>query len=121
MRPTRSRHPGLVLAVVLLAAGWLAVGAVAVRRPVPLDRAGGGVSKATWPDMRVNVCTAPRDELTLLPGVGPVLAARIVEDRQARGPYAGLGQLQRVHGIGPATVRRIGPFAVADPAGRENQ
>ncbi len=46
-------------------------------------------------------------DLERLPGIGPVLAARIVADRERRGPYRSLEALARVPGIGPATVVRI--------------
>jgi competence protein ComEA len=45
-----------------------------------------------------------------LPGIGPALAARIVADRTARGPFAGAAGLARVRGIGPKTVERLRPY-----------
>lgn len=45
--------------------------------------------------------TASAEDLTRLPGVGPSLAARIIEERERR-PFASLDDLQRVRGIGPA-------------------
>jgi len=51
--------------------------------------------------------TAPPDSLQLLPGIGPVLAARIAADRNARGPFTTWTELDRVRGIGPATIRRL--------------
>jgi competence protein ComEA len=53
------------------------------------------------------ISTAPADSLDLLPGIGPVLAARIVADRAARGPFTSWTELDRVRGIGPATVARL--------------
>jgi competence protein ComEA len=44
-----------------------------------------------------------------LPGIGPVLAGRIVEDRTANGPYRQAADLLRVKGIGPATLARLRP------------
>jgi len=41
-----------------------------------------------------------------LPGVGPALAARIVEERK-EGLFQGIEDLVRVHGIGIATVERL--------------
>ena len=47
-----------------------------------------------------------------LPGVGPALAARIVEERK-EGLFQGIEDLVRVHGIGIATVERLRGRAVA--------
>lgn len=63
---------------------------------------------------RINLNTASRAELDLLPGIGPALADRIVGDREARGPFASIDDLQRVGGIGPRTVERLRELARAD-------
>ena len=44
-----------------------------------------------------------------LEGVGPALASRIIADRQVHGPFVTIDDLQRVPGIGPATLDRIRP------------
>lgn len=56
-----------------------------------------------------NVNTAPAVELAQLPGVGPATAARIVEHREAHGPFRSLEALLDVEGIGPATLDRMRP------------
>lgn len=53
--------------------------------------------------------TAELDVLTTLPGIGPALARRILDDRAANGPYLRAADLLRVKGIGPATLARIRP------------
>jgi competence protein ComEA len=54
--------------------------------------------------------------LDRLPGIGPVLAAAIVADRAARGPFASVEDLGRVRGIGPRTVERLaGRVVLGDP------
>lgn len=53
-------------------------------------------------------------ELSLLPGIGPVLAHRIVQNRQRLGRFASVQSLQRVHGIGPKTVTRAEMFCVVN-------
>ena len=63
---------------------------------------------------RININTAGADELQLLSGVGPVLAARIIEDRRANGPFASVDDLERVKGIGPRTVEKIRRLAIAE-------
>jgi len=49
---------------------------------------------------------APADSLDLLPGIGPVLAARIVEARRARGGFATWDQVDAVKGVGPTLIAR---------------
>jgi len=50
---------------------------------------------------------ATREELESLPGIGPALAARILESRAREGPYGSPEDLIRVSGIGPATLQRL--------------
>jgi competence protein ComEA len=49
---------------------------------------------------------APADSLDLLPGIGPVLAARIVEAREARGKFTSWNEVDAVKGIGPRLIAR---------------
>lgn len=53
----------------------------------------------------INTCS--RDSLTLLPGVGPVLAERIDEARRRQGGFASLDDLRTVKGIGPVLAARL--------------
>ncbi len=46
-------------------------------------------------------------EWELLPRIGPALARRIVLDRQENGDFRSVRDLERVPGIGPATVRQL--------------
>jgi competence ComEA-like helix-hairpin-helix protein len=45
---------------------------------------------------QININTATQEELEALPGVGPVIARRIIEGR----PYRSVDELDRVKGIG---------------------
>jgi len=56
------------------------------------------VNRAEWP------------ELIQLPGVGPVLAQRLVADREQRGEFLNVDELMRIRGIGPRTLERIRPY-----------
>ncbi len=59
----------------------------------------------------VNVNTATAQELDQnLPGIGPVLAGRIIAERK-NGLFATLDDLTRVSGIGPKRLERLRPFA----------
>ena len=55
----------------------------------------------------VNVNTATKEELCTLDGIGEVLAQRILEDREANGPYRSVEDLLRVKGIGEKTLEKI--------------
>lgn len=61
----------------------------------------------------LDVNRASADELRALPGVGPVLARRIVEHRRRHGPFPDVVSLQQVRGIGPRTVARLGGLVSA--------
>ncbi|MBI3332535.1 MAG: helix-hairpin-helix domain-containing protein [Candidatus Omnitrophica bacterium] len=55
--------------------------------------------------VRVNFADAA--ELAALPGIGPKLAQRIVEDRRRHGRYLTLADLKRVKGVTAKTLGRI--------------
>ena len=56
---------------------------------------------------RVDLDAADAAEIAALPGIGEVLAARIVADRRERGAFGRVESLARVHGIGPVMVERL--------------
>lgn len=56
---------------------------------------------------RLDLNRASREELQTLPGVGPVMAERILTLRQDLGRFRTLEELASVRGIGPATIERI--------------
>lgn len=58
----------------------------------------------TAPSHRVPINTATEPELERLPGIGPVIAQRLVEHRQLYGPYQRAEDLLNVEGIGPAKL-----------------
>ncbi|UCD25705.1 MAG: helix-hairpin-helix domain-containing protein [Gemmatimonadota bacterium] len=59
------------------------------------------------PDEKINIDRAPAEELARLPRIGPALAARIVADRAANGPFGSLAGLDRVAGVGPKLLDGI--------------
>lgn len=59
---------------------------------------------------KVNVNTADQAELETLPGIGPSLAARIIEHRDANGPFASIQDLLEVSGIGEKTLANLEPY-----------
>ncbi len=62
----------------------------------------------------LNINTASAAQLEALPGIGAVLAQRIVDDRRANGPYASVDDLERVRGIGPALLANLRPLVTVD-------
>ena len=76
--------------------------------PDPGPSPPGGVSGGSTPGGGVvNINTAGAAELEALPGIGPALAARIVEYRDGHGPFASVDDLTDVPGIGPAKLEAL--------------
>lgn len=73
--------------------------------PVPGAQALPGAAGA--PGGLVNVNTASATELEALPGIGEVIAQRIVDHRTANGPFASVEELLEVSGIGEAILGSI--------------
>lgn len=73
-----------------------------VEGAAPTVGSGAGASAGT-----VDVNAAGAAELETLPGIGPVLAERIVTWRTDRGPFATVDALQDVPGIGPAVLGQL--------------
>ena len=63
-------------------------------------------NKAEHPSHLINVNTASQKELESLPGVGPVIARRIIEAR----PYRTVEDLLRVRGLGAKRMEEIRPL-----------
>ena len=83
---------GLALVFALVASSGLAVAA----KPAPSGK--------------VNINTATAQQLTVLPGVGEKLAARIVDYRQKSGGFKNVSELMNVQGIGEKNLAKIQGF-----------
>ena len=118
------RRGALVLVVLLLLGAahdlWRAAGARshAPSDPSPAgDRTGtaeppgpaAAILRPAAAAPRLDLNRADARELDALPGVGPVLAERIVQQRGRFGPFRDLDELLVVRGVGPRLLERLRP------------
>jgi competence protein ComEA len=73
-------------------------GAGGTAASAPTAPGGGGPSAG---GRRLSLSQATPEQLDELDGIGPALAARIVEHRTARGGFRSVDELRQVEGIGP--------------------
>jgi len=92
---------GLALVFALVASSGLAVAAA---KPAPSGK--------------VNINTATAQQLTVLPGVGEKLAARIVDYRQKSGGFKNVSELMNVQGIGEKNLAKIQAFLTTGDAAK---
>ena len=65
-------------------------------------------------DGKVHINTATEVELELLPGVGPVLAGRLIAHRTEHGNFRTLADLDAVSGVGPAMLDNLSDLVSFD-------
>jgi len=63
----------------------------------------------------VDVNTATAEDLEALPGIGPVMARRWVQYRQAHGPFKTLDELREISGLGEQKLARLKPHIMVSP------
>ncbi|MFH0872226.1 MAG: helix-hairpin-helix domain-containing protein [bacterium] len=66
--------------------------------------------KKSPPSIPLDINKATQQELTHLPGIGPVLAERIVRYRGKRGGFTEISEIQEVSGIGEKRYERLKPW-----------
>ena len=85
----------------------VAVGVPGAASAVGVPGTGAASGAASAP---IDLNTATVQQLDALPGVGPVLAQRIVDWRTEHGRFESVDQLQEVSGIGPSRLADLRPL-----------
>ncbi|MEV5571445.1 ComEA family DNA-binding protein [Spirillospora sp. NPDC052269] len=78
--------------------------------PAPPGGTMPGSPSGTSPGAPLDLNTATAEQLDQLPGVGPVLARRIIDYRTQHGPFRSVDQLQEVPGIGARRLTDLKPL-----------
>lgn len=62
----------------------------------------------------INLNSAGISELTMLPGIGEVIAKRIIDFRTKNGPFTKLENLKNVKGIGTKTYEKLSKYIIIE-------
>lgn len=92
------------------------IGEATPAAPLPSDAAPPAPAASddtTGTGGKVNLNTATVEQLDALPGIGPAIAQRIVDYRQANGPFTAPEDIMNVKGIGQATYDKLKDLIVA--------
>lgn len=63
---------------------------------------------------KVNINTATADQIAVLPGIGPKLAAEVVKYRVNNGNFKVIDDLKKVSGVGDKKLEKIKNFVVTE-------
>ena len=68
---------------------------------------------------KLDLNRATAEELQSLPGIGPVLAQRVIEQRTVHGPFRDVDDLMNVKGIGKKRMDQLRPLVTVDLVKKE--
>ena len=78
-------------------------------------------AKKKPPAAPVNLNTATSEQLQLVPGIGPVTAAKILQMRKAYGPFKSVDDLRAIRGVGPKRLEKMRKYlTVSKPPPRRS-
>lgn len=121
----RAHHPALTRAPRWEETSGPPAGGRGAPAPMPgtevADRGGSLASPRPAASVPLDLNRAGLPELDALPGIGPVLAGRIVEHRARYGPFRSVDELLAVRGIGTRLLERLRPRVVIRAPARETR
>jgi competence protein ComEA len=98
----RSPRTVLAVAAMVLALGVSSAVAAGAGKPAPTGK--------------VNLNAATAAQLATLPGIGPKVAARIVEYRQKSGGFKSVQELMNVQGVGEKSFQKLQSYVTTGEA-----
>ncbi len=84
----------------------------------PWSRGIGG-AKAPFPGFPVDINSADAPAFMLLPGVGMKTAEAIIAEREKKGSFSALEDIQDVRGIGEEKFKALGGYIIIKKAGKK--
>ena len=92
--------------------GEVSAPAVASVAPSRSPRSAPQAAATATTQFPINLTTATAEQLEAIPGIGPVLAQRIIEYRQTHGRFQSVDELLEVRGIGAKRLENMRPYVV---------
>ena len=109
----RLQFRGAVITAFLLfivLAGTIVAAIRSVPQPSPVEVVQARYSTTATEPLIININTADKEDLIRLPGVGEVIAGRIVDYRKEHGEFKAVEDLLNVKGIGEKTLEGLKPY-----------
>jgi competence protein ComEA len=84
---------------------------------IPCDAAPSGSKGALPSGERIDINRANAEQLVVIPGIGKVMAERIVQFRDKHGRFSRVEDLLKVKGIGEKSLEKLRPYIKVGKSG----